>query len=145
MGILDAALQTPDPDLDPRTQGILKAAFALMAAGAPTRTPTGFGEALGKAGSEGMEGYEAAKKAKLAEAASAIKLKQAQNDLKMQEEIQRGGILNTDDPDKLEAVGTKLALAGHPGGAGIINAAEKIRAKQLAQKRLTSLQTQTYS
>lgn len=139
-GILDQALLAPD-GFNPQSQGILKAAFALMAAGGPTRVPTGIGEALGQAGSAGVDAYEQAKKARVTEALQAIQLKKAANDLALQEQLQNGGALNTSDPDKLEAIGTRLALAGHPGGAGIINAAEKMRAKRQAEARLGSLKS----
>jgi hypothetical protein len=56
MGILDASLQTPDQEMDPRAQGILKAAFALMSASGATRTfLPALAKRLGKAGTEGMD------------------------------------------------------------------------------------------
>jgi hypothetical protein len=37
----------------------------------------------------------------------------------MQKDLeQNGGILNSTDPEKMKAVGMRLAAAGHPGGAG---------------------------
>jgi hypothetical protein len=143
MGILDAAMQSPDDVMDPRSQGILKAAFALMAAGAPTRTPTGMGEALGQAGTAGIDAYEKAKQGQAAELQRKLQSAKLASELQMQQDLEKnGGILNSTDPEKMKAVGMRLAAAGHPGGAALINAAEKIEQKQAAEKRVSGMRTQ---
>jgi hypothetical protein len=111
-GILDLALASPD-GFDPQSQGILKAAFALMAAGAPTRTPTGMGEALGQAGTAGIDAFEKAKQGQAAELQRKLQSAKLASELQMQKDLeQNGGILNSTDPEKMKAVGMRLAAAG---------------------------------
>lgn len=43
---------------DPRTQGMLQAAAAMMQAGGPSRTPINFGQTLGQGLSAGLQGYQ---------------------------------------------------------------------------------------
>lgn len=132
-------------DLSPQEQGLLQAAFAGLQASGPSRMPTTFGQVLGAAGQAGMEGMSAAKAGQLKE----IQLKKAKLDLELQQALQEGagkpGILGAgmNDPDTMEAVGTRLALAGHPGGAALVNAAEKVRAKRQADVQFKALKSST--
>lgn len=133
-GILDQNAMS-----DPQTQGLLQAAFAALQASGPSRMPVSFGQALGQAGSAGVAGYDAGQQARLRD----IQAQKAKLDLELQKSLQEGtgggvgGLLN--DPDRMEAVGTKLALQGHPGGAALINAAEKIRAKRSAAAQFATM------
>lgn len=69
--------------------------------------------------------------------------KKAKLDLELQQAMQGGGILgDMNDPDKMEAVGTRLALGGHPGGAALVNAAEKIRKERAAKAAFATMKSQ---
>src|SRR5574341_555963 len=144
MGILDAALQRDD-SMDPQSQGILQAAFALLAASGATRTPTSIGEALGHAGLAGVGAYEAAKKAETAQAIQKMQAAKMAADLKMQEDITGAGgpegLLSLTDPAKMRAVGMKLALAGHSGGAALVAQADKIEKQKMDDERLASMKS----
>lgn len=126
--------------LDPQTQGLLQAAFAAMQASGPQRMPVSAGSVIGQAGTAGLQGYDAAQKAQLAE----LQARKLKMDLDLQESLTNGaGILGgLNDPDKMEAVGTRLALAGHPGGAALVNAAEKVRAKRAADASFATMKSQ---
>lgn len=136
-----AGIFNPDSLSDPQTQGLLQAAFAALQASGPSRMPVSFGQALGQAGSAGVAGYDAGQQARLRD----IQAQKAKLDLELQKSLQEsggiGGMLN--DPDKMEAVGTKLALQGHPGGAALINAAEKVRAKRAAAAQFATMKQAT--
>lgn len=135
-----------DNSMDPKTQGILQAAFALMQASGPSRLPVSIGSAIGQAGTAGMQASDAAAKLQ-----ADLKLKKLQADKIEQDaalskaitsEGGMGSILSL-DPDRMEAVGLKLALGGHAGGAGVIAAAQKKREKQDAAAELKTLQGAT--
>lgn len=132
-GILDAS--------DPVQQGLLQAAFSLMSSSGPSRMPVSFGQALGNAGQAGIQGYDSGQQAAL----RAIQIKKAAADAALTEKLTSGaggGILGgMNDPDLMEAVGTKLALAGHPGGAALVNAAERARAKRAAASTFSTMKS----
>ena len=50
---------------DPRTHGILNLAAGLLQAGGPSRTPVGFGQALGMGMQQGLSGYQQAQQAQM--------------------------------------------------------------------------------
>lgn len=128
---------------DPAQQGLLQAAFSLMSSSGASRLPVSMGQAVGQAGQAGIAGYDAGQQAQI-RSMQARKLKM---DLDLQQGLTDGagggGILakGMTDPDLMEAVGTRLALAGHPGGAALVNAAEKIRAKRSASATFDTMKS----
>lgn len=118
---------------DPAQQGLLQAAFSLMSSSGASHLPVSMGQAIGQAGQAGIHGYDTGQQAKL----RAIQIQKAQADADLTKKLTDsggGGILGgMNDPDLMEAVWTKLALAGHPGGAALVSAAEKIRAKRASE------------
>lgn len=133
--------------MDPQQQGLLAAAFAAMKASGPSRTPVSFGQVVGEAGTAGMAENDAAAKLQADLDAKAVALKKAKADLALQQSLQGGaganGILGAgmSDPDVLEAVGTRLSLAGHAGGAGLIAQAQKIRAAKSAEAQMATMKS----
>lgn len=131
-----------DSSIDPRTQGLLQAAFAGLQASGPSRMPVSLGQVLGQAGSAGMGAFNAQQQAQQQMEQREIAIKKARMDLALQESLTgaagEGGILGKgmNDPDVMEAVGTRLAVAGHPGGAALINAAGRVREKRAAEQQV---------
>ena len=129
-------------DTDPQTQGLLAAAFAGLQASGPSRLPVSLGQVLGASGTAGMEATANARRLEADLAARDMALKKAKLDLELQQQFANGGILSgANDPDMMEALGTKMSLAGHPGGAALIQAAQKIRQKKAAEAQLATMKS----
>lgn len=138
-------------NLDPQQAGMLQAAFTMLQGSGPSRTPTGFGQILGQAGQAGLQAADASKKQAMAQALQDVetKVKKAQLDktvyeLDLQKQLMSpDGILakGMADPELMEAVGTRMALNGHPGGAALVTAAEKIRTKRAAEQQFQTLKS----
>lgn len=70
-----------------RSQGITNLGLALLQAGGPTRTPGGFGQALGQAGMQAMQANQGLMDRNLERALTARKLQQEQDVQKRRESI----------------------------------------------------------
>lgn len=129
--------------MDPKTQGILQAAFALMQASGPSRLPVSTGEAIGQAGTAGLKGYEAAEQGQLRD----LQAKKLKMELDMQQGLMgdtsaAGGIGELlKDPNKMIQIGTLRAIQGHPAGAAMVNAGEKILQKQNADAQFQTMKS----
>lgn len=132
-------------DLDPQTQGLLAAAFAGLKASGPSPTPVSLGQVVGAAGEAGLQTTAAAKKAAQDAEAKDLAIQKAKLDLALDQEFQSGGGIlgkGMSDPDTMEALGTRLSLRGHQGGPALIAQAQKLRAKQNAEKTLATMKSQ---
>ncbi len=138
-GILD--------QIDPQTQGLLQAAFAGLNASGPSRMPVSMGQVIGQAGQAGLGAFNQQQQAQQQAVQRDLAIKKAKMELDLQEQLTGAaggsGILGKglNDPDTMEALGTRLALSGHPGGAALISAAEKVRAKRAAAQQLGVLKS----
>lgn len=128
MGILD------DNSMDPRTQGILQAAFALLQSSGATRLPVGLGEALGKAGAAGTAAYEQAKAAEVTDAIKKNQLAQAQQELAQRQAL---GSVDMNDPEALRRYGILTKKPEY------ITHAERIETERKKQAELKGMQSQT--
>lgn len=130
MALLDGQ-PTSGGALDPKAAAIMQAGFALMAASGPSRMPITLGAALGQAGQAGMAAYQKADEQQQLQKQRAMQQAKAENEAQMQKALMSGLLSGTQgDPDRMEAVGIKLAASGHPGGAAFVQLAEKTRAKR---------------
>lgn len=127
---------------DPQQVGLLSAAAGLLQAGGPSRFPVSTGQALGQGLGAGIGAFNSARDAQFNNAMRMAhanlfqqQARKAQLDAELTELASKGGLgMNSGDPDTLEMLGSRLAAAGHPGGATLIDRAEKIRAaRQNAQ------------
>lgn len=131
-----------DQSIYPQTQGLLQAAFAGLQASGPSRMPVSLGQVIGQGGAAGMGAFNQAQQQQQQMALRDAQIKNAQLDVALQEQLTGamggGGILGKGmtDPDTMEAVGMRLAAAGRPGGAGLINAAQRVRQKRAAEQQL---------
>lgn len=138
--------------LDPRTIGILSAAFNGLQASGPSLMPRSTGQIAGTAGQTGLGSYQQAAQQQQQAAFQSIhgQLYQQQID-KMRQEgdmarqlqgVLSGGANGSLSADQLEAMGARLAIGGHPGAATVIGQAEKVRAAQQAAQQVQQFQDQ---
>ena len=78
-------------------QGAMQAAMALLKASGPSRTPVGFGQALGEAYGAGQAGYQQAQQ----QALSSIGMKQKLDEMRRNQELQQnvGAFLSQETPE----------------------------------------------
>lgn len=141
-------------DLSPDDQGLLQAAFAGLQASGPSRLPVSMGQVLGAMGQSGLAARDKARQLESLLATQALQrqlveqqVAKAKQEQSMTQQLIEGlsggqggmgGMLS--DPDKMEQLGMSLSVRGHPGGAGLIQQAEKIRQKRREADTLKSMQ-----
>ena len=126
---------------DPRNVGMLSAASGLLEAGGPSPIPVSLGQALGRGMQAGIGGYNTAINSQYTNALRAAqvsayqqKARQAQLEADLTNKALAGGLSGGNNPEQLEAVGMRLAAAGHPGGATLIAEAQRLRQAQRDQQ-----------
>ena len=82
MAVLD---ELPPGLLDPKTAGMLQAAFGMMQASGPSRTPVSLGQVIGQGGQQGMGAYNAQMQQLLAHQRQQVAQKLAQDQLNEQQ------------------------------------------------------------
>lgn len=152
-GYLDTSplgvLYQQDQGPDPRTMGILGLGLAMQRASGPSMMPRSLGSIMGEAGTEGLGIYAKARQQQTQDAMTrqtmalnALKMQKEAADLELQRQLTSSGLFgNMSDPDKLEALGTRLAAGGHAGGASLIAQAEKIRQRRQEQQTADSFKS----
>jgi hypothetical protein len=130
MGILDQQ----DEGMDPRTQGILQAAFALMKASGASRMPVGMGEALGQAGAAGTSAYAQAQEAELAKKMKRMQIAQAEQELAQRQQM---GSVDMNNPESLRRYGILTKKPEY------ITHAERIEKEQEKAKEVAGMRSQT--
>jgi len=123
---------------DPQQQALLAVAAGLLESGGPSRTPVSLGQGAARGMMQGRETYLQAQQALANNAmrkAQMTMLEQQARKAKFDADLTdqamgSGALTNSSNPDKLEMLGTRLALGGHPGGAALIGQAERLRAAQ---------------
>lgn len=122
---------------DPTTAALLSVAGSFLSAGGPQRFPVGTGQALGQAIQNGVGTFGAVQRSNAQNAFNQFRMgvlaQQAHKlalDNALTESLVNGGNTGNLTPDQLEAYGTRLAAAGHPGGATLIDRAQRMRIAQ---------------
>ncbi len=153
-GALTGPIAQPQPQRlgilsDPTTAALMSMAGSLLSAGTPSPVPMPIGAAFGNALTNGVNAFGAAQRNnfqnQLAQAHIGLLAQQArkaQLDADLTNQMMQGGGLNGfNDPDKMEALGARLAAAGHPGGAMMIDRAQKLRERQQNTVALNAMRT----
>ena len=78
MAVLD---ELPPGLLDPKTAGMLQAAFGMMQASGPSRTPVSLGQVIGQGGQQGLGAYQQQMQQMLAHQRQQVAQQHAQNQL----------------------------------------------------------------
>lgn len=133
-----ALYQNPVGILDPRSAMILGLAQGMLKASGPSPYPVSFGQVAGAgvegAMTQGMRAQQIAQQNAFQQARMGLvseQMRKLQADRALQESLASSGALgNMNDPDKLEALGTRLAAGGHAGGASLIEQAQRIRKRR---------------
>jgi hypothetical protein len=148
-----------DPFNDPKNQAILAFGAGLLANSGPSRTPVTLGQAAGRALGPAMDQYNATRQANMLEEIKRAQLADMQRKAAQEQENQRirgillqgmgfgttnpaqaaqsvpGALADTPrgalygGPDRLETLGTYLAVTGDPGAATLINVADRMRTR----------------
>jgi hypothetical protein len=143
-GILADPQFQSSPAMSPANRALMTMGLGILSANQPSRLPINPLSVIGQGGLAGLQAYQQAREDSTNEAMNKLRMgvlygqaRKAQSDLELQDMLLKGGALGSmSDPDKMEALGTRLAVAGHPGGSTLISQAEKLR--QLRADRETS-------
>lgn len=143
-GILADPQFQSSPAMSPANRALMTMGLGILSANQPSRLPINPMSVIGQGGLAGLQAYQQAREDATNEAMNKLRMgvlygqaRKAQSDLELQDMLMKGGGFGAmSDPDKMEALGTRLAVAGHPGGATLITQAEKLR--QLRADRETS-------
>lgn len=142
-----------DYGFDPKTQGLLAAAFQGLQASGPSRMPTSLGQIIGQGGAAGMDQFQRAtlleQKRKQAEALMAIEqqraeLTKAQIDKMKAETGLLAGMGGADmtNPDQLDAMASKLMMVSPDKANSLMIRAKALRDTQQEEQTLSALRPQ---
>jgi hypothetical protein len=119
---------------DPSNRAAMAFATGLLANSGPSPHPRSFGQNVGQALMGAINTYSQAqdegRKRLFQDAQLGLlqqQMRKAQLDADLTQQAMGGGIEGFNDPDKLEMLGARLAMGGHPGGATMISQAQRIR------------------
>lgn len=143
MGLLDYGL-------DPRTQGLLSAAFQGLQASGPSRMPVSLGQIIGQGGATGLNEYQRAIKEQRAQAQAQqlielekqrAELTKAQIDKMRAETTMLSGLggLDMNNPDQLESAASKLMMVSPDKANSLMIRAKDLRAVQQEDQTLKAL------
>lgn len=124
---------------NPTNRAMLGMAMGFLKAGGASPYPVGLAQAFGQGLEGGTNAYDATQKFNAEQRMAAYRgalleqqARKARLDSDLTQQIMGGGLSSAQmqNPDFLDALGARLAAAGHPGAATIIGQAEKMRAAQ---------------
>lgn len=143
-GALYQAMGAPEPQgllSNPTTAALLSMAGSLMSAGAPSPVPVSLGAAFGGGLTNAVNTFGTVQHRNLQNALLGQQMRKLQLESDLTNQVMQGGLGGFNDPDKMEALGARLAAAGHPGGATLIDRAQKIRERNQNAAALTGMRT----